>query len=189
MLGRSPFTRRSELVEVGKFASAAEAERALEELSTKNLVLLEPYRTRGTKPAVYLVLTEKAMQFLNDPGPPGHGSYEHKLFQHLVAQWCAEMGMQAAVEGRTRGSTKAIDVLARTADGEQTAYEVTLHFQNLIENITQDLMAGVDEVIIVTRGLKEQQQANELVNQAPELEAHLNKVDYMTISDFSITPA
>ena len=189
VLGKNPFTRRSELMEVGRFTSAAEAERALDELVRNKLVSLEPYRTRGTKPAVYLVLTENALQFLNDPGPPGHGSYEHKLFQHLVAKWCTEAGMQTFIEGHTRGSTKAIDVLARSQGGRQTAYEITRNFGNLIDNITQDLQAGVDEVVVVTRGLKEQQEAINLVTQTTTLGADIEKVSFKTINEFSTDPA
>jgi hypothetical protein len=54
------------------------------------------------------------------------------------------------VEGGVKGGTKVIDVLASTGEG-LVAYEVTLHFENLLSNIQKDLADGVSTVVIVTR--------------------------------------
>ena len=72
-------------------------------------------------------------------GPRGKGNFEHKLYQHLICRNLEESGWHVQIEGKLGQSQKVIDVLARSETGENRAYEVTLHFENLISKYTANL--------------------------------------------------
>jgi hypothetical protein len=71
--------------------------------------------------------------------------------------------------------------LAQSKDGDYLAYEVTLHFSNLMLNIRQDLESGVSKVFIVTRDRAGMKQAKKIVNANPEF---ADNVGFMTIDAF-----
>jgi hypothetical protein len=89
--------------------------------------------------------------------------------------------LQAKIEGRISGFGKLIDVLAKSKDGQYVAYEVTLHFENIISNIRQDLESGASKVFIVARDRAGMQQAQKIVNANPE---YAENVGFMAIDEF-----
>jgi len=104
----------------------------------------------------------------------------------LINEWIAKNGTKAKIEGRIKGSNKAIDVLAQDKDRGQIAYELTIHFENLLENIHQDLASGANEVVIVTRDKADMDRAIEIVDRAPTLNFYLQQITFCTIADFFV---
>jgi hypothetical protein len=99
----------------------------------------------------------------------------------LIRRKLEKDGLQAKIEGRISGFGKLIDVLARSKDGQYVAYEVTLHFENIISNIRQDLESGASKVFIVARDRESMQRPQKVMNANPEFG---NYVGFMTIDEF-----
>jgi Helicase HerA, central domain len=185
-LGKNPFTKTSEMINAAGFHSPAEVSRTLEWLEKNNFVIREPYKVskRGRK-AIFAVLNDKALRYLGIKSIPGKGSFEHKLYQHIICEKRKVDGLEAKIEGRIRGSEKSIDVLVRSEDGSYIAYEVTLHFDNLLSSsIRHDLATGVSKVVIVTRDNPDLEKAKKLVAGYPLLAQNRAKVAFCLISDF-----
>jgi len=186
-LSKEPFTRVSEMTDAPGFNSPAEVNNAIDWLEKYGFINRESYRVskKGRK-SVFAVLTQKAFEYLEKKGVAGKGNFEHKLYQHLINEWIAKNGTKAKIEGRIKGSNKAIDVLAQDKDRGQIAYELTIHFENLLENIHQDLASGANEVVIVTRDKADMDRAIEIVDRAPTLNFYLQQITFCTIADFFV---
>ena len=102
---------------------------------------------------------------------------------HLVAQKLRGDGCEASIEGRIGQSQKSIDVVAISQEQGRLAYEITLHLENLVSNITQDIRAGADSVIIVTRDAKDGTKGACLRIGPLFLHSTRNKVSFCTIID------
>jgi hypothetical protein len=181
-IGKNPFLNKTELTNTPGFKSPAEVGKALGWLEKSGFVNREQYRVsrRGRK-SVFAVLTPKAYKYLGKTGIPGKGKFEHSLNQFLICRKLEKDGLQAKIEGRISGFDKAMDVLARSKDGEYFAYEVTLHFSNLMVNIRQDLESGVSKIFIVTRDRTGMEQAKKIVHANPEFG---DNIEFMTIDEF-----
>jgi hypothetical protein len=181
-LSKEPFTKISAMTNAPGFKSPAEVGKALGWLEKSGFVNREQYRVsrRGRK-SVFAVLTPKAYKYLGKTGIPGKGKFEHSLNQFLICRKLEKDGLQAKIEGRISGFDKSMDVLARSKDGDYSAYEVTLHFSNLMVNIRQDLESGVSKVFIVTRDRAGMEQAKKIVNENAEYD---DNVEFMTIDEF-----
>jgi hypothetical protein len=186
-LGKEPFTRKSEMTNAPGFKSPTDINKALAYLEKNGFIELESHKVsrRGRK-SIFAVLSQKAYNYLNIRGIPGKGEFEHKLYQHLIFT-CEKLkkdGLEAKIEGRIKGFEKSIDVLARSKDGNYIAYEVTLHFENLLSNIHQDIAAGVSKVVIVTRDNPAMKKTIAMVNEDKSLAQNRARVTFCTISDF-----
>ena len=181
-LSNEPFTKISMMTSAPGFKSPAEVGKALEWLEKAGLVRREQHRVskRGRK-SVFAVLTPKAYEYLGKKQIVGKGDFEHKLYQFLIRRKLENDGLQAVIEGRISGFGKLIDVLAKSNDGQYAAYEVTLHFENIISNIRQDLESGASKVFIVARDRAGMQRAQKAVNANPEFGDH---VEFVTIDQF-----
>jgi hypothetical protein len=181
-LSKEPFTKISAMTDAPGFKSPAEVRKALDWLEKNGFINREQHRVsrRGRK-SVFAVLSPKAYKYLDKKGIPGKGDFEHKLYQFLICCKLQKDGLQPKIEGRTSGFGKSIDVLAQSKDGDYLAYEVTLHFNNLLSNIRQDLESGLSKVVIVTRDRAGMKQAKKMVNANPE---YGEIVDFMTIDEF-----
>jgi hypothetical protein len=181
-LSKESFTKISGMTEAPGFKSPAEVRKALDWLEKSGFVRREQYRVskRGRKSG-FAVLTPMAFKYLGRKGIPGKGDFEHKLYQFLIHRKLEKDEMQPKIEGRISGFGKSIDVLARSKDGQYVAYEVTLHFENLLSNFCQDLESGASKVVIVTRDRTGMQQAQKIVNANPE---YGENVGFMTIDEF-----
>jgi len=183
-LSKYPFTKTAELTKAPGFGSPAQVNKARAWLVDNGYVAEESYRTSRTKPALYLVLQDKAKAYLKDDSLSGKGGFEHQLFQHVICEHLQGQGVQAKIEGRMGKSSKAVDVLGGSTKEGQVAYEVTLHFENLLANIHQDLAAGASEVVIVTRNRADLQKAMVLVAQDDSLAPHGEMISFRTIDEF-----
>ena len=152
-LGKEPFTKTSDMTNAPGFKSHTEVTNALKSLEEAHgFIRREAYRMskRGRK-SVFAVLTEKAYRYLGIKGLRGKGGFEHSLYQYIICQKEKAEAVEVKIEGRIKPCRKASDVLVRYRDRGYVAFEVTLHFENLIANIHQDFSSGVDEVVIATR--------------------------------------
>jgi hypothetical protein len=184
-LGKEPFTKKSQMTDAAGFKSPAEVDRAFNWLIEHGFVEKEEckFSRRGPK-SIFAGLTEKAYTYLSVRGPKGKGDFEHKLYQHLICEKLREQGFKANVEGRIEGSDKSIDVLAYDKEQGYAAYEVTLHFENLLSNIRQDLEAGASQVVIVTKDKPGLSKAEEMVESEQSLNQHLERIFFLTIDHF-----
>ena len=183
-LGKHPFTKKSQMTNAAGFNSPTAVNNALTFLEKNGFIRLESYKVsrRGRK-SIFAVLTDKALRYLNTKPITGKGNFEHKLDQHLICicEKRKEDVFEVTIEGRIKGCEKLIDVLVRLKDGNYLAYEVTLHFENLLSNIRQDLESGISKVVIVTRDRAGMEQAKKIVNASPE---YGENVGFMTIDEF-----
>ena len=85
--------------------------------------------------------------------------------QRFFEAQCKKALIEEYVDG------KHIDVIC---DG--VAYEITLHFDNMIENIEKNISAGMPEnVVIVDKGHFDK--AEKLLKEHPELDAKVEKIN------------
>ena len=111
-------------------------------------------------------------------------SFEHALFQDLLARHFIKEGLAAEVEGYLPGSNKAVDVLVSAADGQYQAFEVTLHYENLMENIHKDIKEGASEVIIVVRDRAARERVGSILVDQSDFQAFENLVSSRLINQF-----
>ena len=182
-LSKEPFVKVSDMKRAAGFKSPAEVAKAIGWLEKNGFAKRESYRVskRGRK-AVFAVLTLKASEYLGLKPIAGKGRFEHKLYQHLISTKVKNDGLEAKIEGFVPGSQKPIDVLAR--DEGFVAYEVTLHFENLVLNIAQDFAVGVCKVVVVTRNKSDMGRAVELVEKDPTLNQFRDRIVFSDISEF-----
>lgn len=184
-LGKNPFTKVSEMTGAPGFSSPADVARALSWLEDNGYVMREAYRVskRGRK-AVFAVLTQKAFSYLGLRPIVGKGSFEHQLYQHIISQALKRDGLDARIEGRTQGSEKLIDVLVGSESGGYVAYEITIHFENLVSNIQKDFEAGVSQVVIVCMDAKGLEKAKTIVDADASINQSRDRIGFSLISDF-----
>jgi hypothetical protein len=184
-LSKEPFTKVSAMTNAPGFKSPAEVGKALDWLEKSGFVNRERLRVskRGRK-SVFAVLTTKAFSYLKLKGLRGKGSFEHKLYQHLICNRLAKEGWEAKVEGRITGSQKAIDVLAISEKGGRIAYEITLHMDNLLSNIRLDLENGATEVIIITRDKSDMKKAKQIVEKSATTNNAGESIKFRTIDAY-----
>jgi len=133
------------------------------------------------------VLTGKAYAFLGEKPPAGKGGFEHRLYQDIIYRWLNENGVKAKIEAPIKkGSPRTCDVLARSTEQGIKAYEVTLHFDNLLENLREDLAAGADEVVVVTRDQEALDKAIRMVSADQRLTPLLDRISFATMNDFFV---
>ena len=63
---------------------------------------------------------------------------------------------------------------------ENIAYEITLHFDNLVKNLKKDKAHGADFLVVVTEDTKSKNRAKQLIREHPEL----GDTEIKIISDF-----
>ena len=93
-------------------------------------------------------------------------------------------GLDAIIEGTIPGSQKVIDILTGDRDQGFVAYEVTLHFENLLENVHKDIESGASQVEIVTKDKADMEKAIKMVDADPTIITFRDRVSFCLISDF-----
>lgn len=185
LLGREPFTKVSGMAERSDLKSPTKVEEALKWLEANLYIERKKLRVhRRGKPSSFAVLTRKAHARIGSKPPRGKGGFEHTLYQHMIAKKLEAEGMEAYVEVRIEGSSKSIDVLARDKDGSSVAYEVTLELENLVKNIQDDLEAGAQKVVVVTKNREDIQKAKKKAEEEGNLAQVVMRVHFCAISDF-----
>ena len=183
-LGKNPFCKTTELKEAPGFNSPAEVNKTISWLEENQFISRESYKASRTKKTVFTVLQPKALEYLGSSGPPGKGGFEHRLYQHLIGKWAEAQGAKAKIEGRMKGSAKAIDVLCDWPEQGFVAYEVTLHFENLTDNVLADLEAGLDNLVIVTRDKASQQKAEDIVTGNMFTNRRMERIHFRTMDHY-----
>lgn len=185
-LSRRPFSKETDLAGPNGFGPKKAVDSSLAWLEKHNLITRESYNVSGTKPTNFVFLTAEASGHLGKDvnAGQGKGGNEHRLYQHLVAEYLKANGWTVKIEGRLSGSTKAIDVMA--TDGERAvAFEITLNFQNLVLNVLHDLRVGFGEVVIVVRNQAEMDKAMAMIVHSGHFSPEdLEKISYRKISQF-----
>jgi hypothetical protein len=184
-LSKNPFTKTSEMTSAPGFKSPADVLKALAFLEVNDFIVRESHRVskRGRK-STFAVLSEKALRYLNVQPAKGKGSFEHRLYQHLIEKKLKARGERSIVESRINDSNKACDVLSQTPKGGIVAYEICLHFQNLGANIRQDIEAGADLVVVVTKDRAELQKARGLFYGNESLSHYSERVRFCSVEEF-----
>lgn len=184
-LGKNPFTKVSDMTNAPGFKSPTEVTNALEWLEDHGYIKREKYKTSkiGRK-AIFAVLTEKAFSYLGIKGIPGKGNFEHKWYQHIVFENLKKAGSTPKIECSMQGHQKSVDVLAYSNETGYIAYEISLHFENLISNIIKDFDSEVAQVFIVARDKESMKKAIKMVDDTPALSSCRQRISFCTISDF-----
>ncbi len=141
--------------------------------------------TRGN-PKTYVTLRPKGAEFVgvnyDDVRLPGKGSTEHAILQNLLAEAMKDSGKTVEVEYHVNG--KSVDI-AEHDNHRSTAHEIELEpsHSHVAENITKDLEAGFDEVVIITRNQIGQNEAKNLIYKMISWE-RISKVNFRLIREF-----
>jgi len=183
-LSNNPFTKYSDIINAPGFKSTRQAKKALNWLVENVFVKMEKYRASRTKKSTFAVLQDKAYQYVGMKGLPGKGSFEHSLYQDIILKKLQVDGLNGRIEGKIKGSNKAMDVLVHSEERGHLAYEVTLNFHNLLSNIHQDLEAGANEVIIVTKDKENLDKALTIISEDSGLDPCLERLSFLTIDHF-----
>jgi hypothetical protein len=100
---------------------------------------------RGGQPKL-LKLMDAGCEYLKVENPyknMGKGGFEHIFWQNVIAQNYRSQGYKATIEDSV--GRKAAD-LAIEKEGVRIAIEVTLHIENVIQNVKRDLSIGYKQV-------------------------------------------
>ena len=184
-LVKNPFTKVGEMTAAPGFKSPEEVTKAREWLKDNGFIILEDYRVSSVgRKAKFAVLTDKAYSYMGMNRPKGKGSFEHLLYQDIIQKSLQKKGVETHIEGRMKNGSKLIDILAFSKGTGFVAYEVTLHFDNLISNIKEDLLDRVSKVVIVTRDKEDLEKTKKIVEEDPAIAKHQEKIIFLTIDSF-----
>lgn len=175
-----PFLNYRELI-LEMHLTPARGDMARTWLANSGYVRIHSIALRG-KPGEYFELTEKAYNQFRGKPPAGKGSFEHKCFCHAIKDYAETKGFGARLEGVMEGTGKAIDVLAWKKGVGIIGYEVTLHFENLIKNLVDDLRTTLKTVVVVCRSKDDQRKAMAMVR---EHSIPTNRLEFKTIFEFT----
>lgn len=183
-LDKNPFVKVSDISKATD-QSVAMVQKTLTWLEKNNYIKREAHKVskKGRK-AHFSVLTNKAHTEFGFKPIPGHGSFLHKLYQHLVCKKLNNIGLKARIESRIKGTNKSIDVLCRDEHGQIIAYEITLHHENINENVTKDIAAGASQVVLVCRNPADLNKARNIVWGKLHEMKNQEKVQFSLISEF-----
>jgi hypothetical protein len=182
-LGKYPFTKVSEMQRAG-LSSPAEVNRALDQLEKKGFLNRETHRvSKRGRPACFGVLNDSGLNYLG-VNRPGKGSFNHQLWQDLIARKIAAKGLEATVEGRIKGSSKASDILVYSAESGYICIELSLHLQNLISNCRLNFKAGAAKVVIVTKNKADAEKAKNMVANDHSLDKYAANIVIHTIDRY-----
>lgn len=135
---------------------------------------------RRGKPGIYFELTDRAYKKFGGGPPPGKGGFEHKCHSHAIRDSQEEQGFETRIEGVVDG--KAFDVLAWKKGEGMFAFEVTLHLQNLVQNLREGLRTSVKKIVVVSPNKDELERAR---SKAREELRDLSRVEFRTIFEFT----
>jgi len=173
------FTTHRETCSIGKH-KVSKARQWLEE---NDYIVVDSIKTtRGQcRPSAYLVLQEKAWNYLKTKPRLGKGSFRHQIYCHIIKQKLERQGWKVKVESSVNLSKKLIDVVAQR-NQEIVGYEITLHFENLKQNIEKDLKLLSKLVIVVEK--KDAAKANKSLKQYDSSIGENKVVEIKAIDDF-----
>ncbi len=125
---------------------------------------------------MFFELTEKGLERMKAKPPKGKGSFKHRKYQDDVAKRVESSGGDPEIEANLDG--KLVDVFDHT---NKTAYEITLHFENLLKNVEQDFQKEASKVVIVVERSTLIKKAREILKNHEELNKN---IELKIIADF-----
>ena len=165
--------------------SGSKAQRAKNELLNSNLVKPHTIAMKG-RPPVLLEPLEKLFKLFGQGKPNwGKGSFLHAYGIWIAKQWlktqdCTDIREEHHIKG------KAIDATGRNADGLLFGVEVTLHQNNLIDNVERGLAAHPDfaALYVLCYSQKEARKAEKTIIQELGLSPYLDIIQVVTVAQW-----
>jgi hypothetical protein len=180
LLARRPFMRYGELTNELEL-TPARGDKARAWMVNSGLVKKAHSITlRRGKPGIYFELTDRAYKKFGGEPPFGRGGFRHKSFAHTLKDHQEDRGFTVQLEGVVEG--KAFDVLAEKEGQGKFGYEVTIHFQNLIQNLREGLRTSVTKIVVVCANKDAMEQAK--LKARKEL-GDLSRIEFKTIFEFT----
>lgn len=135
---------------------------------------------RGVK--VFYEITEKGRRYarMNDFTIPGKGDFKHKFWQHTIRKYFEAIGYNPEIEKRY--GNKNVDV-GFNMNGKRVAVEIELSPDHLIENISKDIEAGCDFIIIAASSKTTANNYKAKVREKFSQDI-MNKIEFRTLTDF-----
>ena len=172
--------------------SGGRMDRAVDHLSSENLIVIKECMDKNcTKPKTqYLALTDEAKEYIGSKTKiinPAH--FKHTLYKYRVAKFLKFKGYETKIEYTENDKNGFIDILAIESNTQKRiAYEITLSFSNLIDNINKCLnLFNVDDVHIVTENDTDETKAINMISKSNRIHTtDLEKITYETLKKFKI---
>jgi hypothetical protein len=146
-----PFSDQKERIERLKLSNSSSTNnKYFKELEKEELVKTHKISLGRIGVKVFYEITDKGRRYsrMNDFTVPGKGDFKHKFWQHTIRKYFEDIGYNAEIEKRY--GSKNADV-GLNMNGKLVAVEIELSPAHLIENITKDIEAGCDIVIIAVQ--------------------------------------
>ena len=184
---KNPFISFTKIRESLKL-SAARMRETVDYLNREQLAVSQKCISEKGKSAEYVALTDKVTEMTKSKIiNPSH--FKHTLYKHRVASFLRFKGFATKIEYSDLTKNAFIDVLAIEPNTEKRiAYEITLSFSNLIDNIIKCLdLIKVDDVHIVTENDTEETKAMNMISNSNRiLPHHHEKITFDTMKKYKI---
>ena len=136
------------------------------------------------KSATFYDLLEEGFRVLKRPkNRQGKGGFEHRFYAEKISDYLKNQSdiADAWIEKEVNG--KSVDVLMKADNGTLVAYEVTLHKDNLMDNLVKDLQAGCDQVVFVFKIEKSLKAGRKIVEGCGDEEL-INKAKFELVENY-----
>jgi hypothetical protein len=179
-----PFSDQKERIERLKLSNSSSTnQKYFKELEKEELVAAHKISfgsKRGVR--VFYEIIDKGKEYarMKDFTLRGKGDFKHKFWQHTITKYFENKVSNPEIEKRY--GNKNVDV-GFNMNGRKVAVEIELSPDHLIENITKDLEAGCEFVIIVTTSKTTANNYKAKIRQQLDKDI-LNKIEFRTLTDF-----
>jgi hypothetical protein len=133
------------------------------------IIVHKDIKTSMRKSGMIMELTQKAMQKINAKPLKGKGSFKHRAYALTLARYFEAQGKKAFIEEYVDG--KHIDVVC-----EGTGYEITLHLDNVVENIEKNIAAGIPINVVIVEDGDVKKNVRKILKRHPELDAKIDLI-------------
>ncbi len=179
-LQKKPFLKKKELFdEIG--IGTEDAESARSRLIELGYIESHKIGLKPGAPGEYSELKSPAFEKFGGSPPPGRGGFRHKCLCNFAQECLEAEGFKTRLEGSLKGMHGAFDILA-VKGKEKMGYEITLSFDNLLDNVRDGLASEATKLVVVCQNREELERAKEIVSKEYGEEGRL---EFRTIFDFS----
>ena len=184
---KNPFNSFTKIRESLKL-SATRMRDAVDYLNREQLAVSQKCISEKGRISEYVALTDKVTEMTKGKIiNPSH--FKHTMYKHRVASFLRFKGFATKIEYSDLTKNAFIDVLAIEPNTEKRiAYEITLSFSNLIDNIIKCIdLLKVDDVHIVTENDTEETKAMNMISNSNRiLPHHHEKITFDTMKQFKL---